>query len=556
MDPAEGKGVAARPLEDSTMQIPRHHQSRSVLRFGVLAAIQILAFRPIPAACRDEVPMYSGELRCSDHSTAFTYQASLPAVNTSDVDILFVGLPGSVYVSGSWSLPGIEGCPVDTEGRIQRIVVAISGGGLFLPGFDSYGESLLVALSGDPGTLNYDLDLARSTEDWTLACSRSITVGSSGSENVGVLFTPRIYSDCDPGSWGALAGTCPGLPPPTLAPGPVYFLNHCFGPVPKRRGAWTPTGVVPEADGSAQIRVPLIPGCDTLVGGTVIVDGVESDIIVHAAPADVDCTEYDRDGYDVCKGDCDDSNPAIHPGATEVCNGVDDDCDRLVDEECVPPCSESIPPSQDNCPLVCNPDQADTDADGVGDACDNCILLYNPNQLDLDGDGLGDACDNCPAVPNPDQADTDTDGLGDGCDNCVLFVNPDQADCDFDGVGDVCDNCAIPPPGAPDPCGCRPQEAVDITIDYLSPHGRGSGLVAWRTTNEVDLLGFNVILYTNQGERVRQNDSLIRCAECITRTGADYAFVIPKHKSGRNIFIEMVHQDGRVNVFGPAQRIQ
>jgi hypothetical protein len=47
----------------------------------------------------------------------------------------------------------------------------------------------------------------------------------------------------------------------------------------------------------------------------------------------------------------------------------------------------------DNCPLVENPDQADTDGDGSGDACDNCSVIANPNQLDSDGDNLGDVCD-------------------------------------------------------------------------------------------------------------------------------------------------------------------
>jgi hypothetical protein len=46
----------------------------------------------------------------------------------------------------------------------------------------------------------------------------------------------------------------------------------------------------------------------------------------------------DRDGHGdrACGGtDCDDSNPARHPGAMEVCgNGVDDDCDGMTDEGC------------------------------------------------------------------------------------------------------------------------------------------------------------------------------------------------------------------------------
>ena len=40
-------------------------------------------------------------------------------------------------------------------------------------------------------------------------------------------------------------------------------------------------------------------------------------------------------GYSTIGGDCNDANAAIHPGATEVCNSTDDDCDTSVDEGAV-----------------------------------------------------------------------------------------------------------------------------------------------------------------------------------------------------------------------------
>ena len=299
------------------------------------------------------------------------------------------------------------------------------------------------------------------------------------------------------------------------------------------------------------------------------------------------CPDDDFDGFYDCAstvcdpgswlcGDCNDADASIYPGAAEVCDCQDNDCSGVRDD--APGCQEVDPDGdglvceEDNCPNVSNPDQADgdgdrigdacdmcpdiperedADGDGFGDVCDNCPVVANLDQVDSDLDGVGDACDNCPVTFNSTQADRDGDNFGDQCDNCVLFPNPTQADCDGDGFGDVCDNCP-PPPG---PCACFVQQVSDIVIDFKSPAGKGSGLLEWTTAAEVDVLGFNVVEFDGTN-RVAINRALIPCQECSTGLGAFYTFIIPKHKSGHGIFIEMLHLNGSVQAYGPASKRQ
>ncbi len=156
-------------------------------------------------------------------------------------------------------------------------------------------------------------------------------------------------------------------------------------------------------------------------------------------------------GYAAEPGDCDDAEAAVNPGASEACNGVDDDCDGTVDE------SDAVDASRW---------YADTDADGYGDAsvvttaceapsgtvaddtdCDDTTAAVNPGATEIcnsvDDDCDGDVDDDDPSVSGAPTwyADTDVDGYGDAGDAVAACLQPsgtvsDDTDCD-DTTADV-----------------------------------------------------------------------------------------------------------------------
>ncbi|HLC47147.1 MAG TPA: hypothetical protein VJI75_05450 [Candidatus Nanoarchaeia archaeon] len=116
--------------------------------------------------------------------------------------------------------------------------------------------------------------------------------------------------------------------------------------------------------------------------------------------------------------------------------------------ECDAACVENDPDSDgvfanDNCPNQQNPDQADSNANGRGDACDT------DTGTDADGDTYisletgGNDCDDTNIDVYPGAAEDCDNSLDDDCDDLIDTLDGDCAQCNHDGVKDSGEECDV-----------------------------------------------------------------------------------------------------------------
>jgi hypothetical protein len=180
------------------------------------------------------------------------------------------------------------------------------------------------------------------------------------------------------------------------------------------------------------------------------------------------------DGWVMRGGDCDDTRDDVYPGAIELCDGVDNNCNGMIDENSTTIwyrdddgdtwgnsaisqafCNELTPDGWarrggdcDDTRSDVNPDAVEV-CDGVDNDCDGRI--DNVSQIiypDVDGDGFGDR--NRPVAGCPPADDTAWLTRGGDCDDNNAAVNPDAVE--------LCD-------GVDNNCNGRIDEGFDFTSD-------------------------------------------------------------------------------------------
>ena len=221
-----------------------------------------------------------------------------------------------------------------------------------------------------------------------------------------------------------------------------------------------------DGGGNAQCSSTFDVGEYTLTFRVRDTDGNEVTATAVFPVVDPDDYDFDGDGVSVNGGDCNDDNDTIYPGAPEICDGLDNDCNEVtgidVGSECydddgdgyceVPPCinaTETIPDCDDTNASVSPvgveaPNYLDDDCNGLVD--DTTV------RWDDDYDGY------CEAPPCENVATTQSD-----CDDTNPLVSPAATEICDDGIDNDCDSAY------------NEQNATGCTFYYTDSDGDGYG---------------------------------------------------------------------------------
>ncbi len=159
--------------------------------------------------------------------------------------------------------------------------------------------------------------------------------------------------------------------------------------------------------------------CDGTTDGASSVDAntyyldYDGDGFGDANSTTLDCSL--PSGFVANDADCDDTDATAYPGASEYCDGVDNDCDETVDED------EAVDAATW---------WADADGDGYGDATNTTQACTQPSGYVTPSGGSESDCDDDDSAVNPGALDTCGDGVDSDCDGVG-----DSDDDDEDGDG-------------------------------------------------------------------------------------------------------------------------